>query len=129
MLIFSLITQLWAANIDYTSIEKGEEAPFSGKLMSNSALAQIIEVHESEILKLDLEREYELQKQADSFQLKYDLYETRCEANIDMYKEMIAIRDEEINAQARKDWIQRLAFFGGFVLGTATTVGVVYSVN
>ena len=46
-----------------------------------------------------------------------------------MYQQMILLRDEEIAIQARKDWIQRLAFFGGFALGTATTVGIVYSVN
>ena len=46
-----------------------------------------------------------------------------------MHKQMIELRDEELKIQARKDWIQRLAFFGGFALGTATTIGITYSVN
>ena len=81
------------------------------------------------MLHADLDKEFELQKVSDGLTLKYDLYEARCEANIEMYQQMILLRDEEIAIKARKDWIQRLAFFGGFALGTATTVGIVYSVN
>jgi len=129
MFFYALIASLWASDLDYVTIEKGQTAPFSGKLMSNSALAQIIETHESEILRLDLEKEYELQKQADEFQLKYELYETRCEANIEMYQQMIDVRDKELNMQSKKDWIQQFSFFGGFILGTAVAVGITYSVN
>jgi len=129
MFLYALIASLWASDIDYITIEKGEAAPFSGKLMSTSALVQIVETHESEILRLDLEKEYELQKQADEFQLKYELYETRCTANTEMYQQMIDVRDKELSIQSKKDWIQQLAFFGGFVLGTTVAVGITYSVN
>ena len=80
-------------------------------------------------IRQDLDSEFELQKRTDELNLKYDLYYARCEANKEMYAQMIDLRDEEIKIQARKDWVQRLAFFGGFALGTATTIGIVYSVN
>jgi len=129
MFLLTLISTLWAADIDYANVDKGDPAPFTGKLLTHDALAQIIATHEKEILQADLNREFDLQKKSDTLNLKYDLYEARCEANTEMYTQMIAVRDDEIKMQARKDWIQRLAFFGGFALGTATTIGITYSVN
>ena len=129
MFLLTLISTLWAADIDYANVDKGDPAPFTGKLLTHDALAQIIATHEKEILQADLNREFDLQKNSDTLNLKYDLYEARCEANTEMYTQMIAVRDDEIKMQARKDWIQRLAFFGGFALGTATTIGITYSVN
>ena len=129
MFLLALISTLWAADVDYANINEGDPAPFTGKLLTRAALAQMIATHEKEMLQADLDREFELQKKTDELNLKYDLYYARCEANKEMYTQMIEIRDEEIKIQSRKDWIQRLAFFGGFALGTATTIGIVYSVN
>jgi len=129
MFLLALIGTLWAADIDYANVDKGDTAPFTGKLLTHDALAQIISTHEKELLQADLDKEFELQRKSDELSLKYDLYAAKCEANTTMYKQMIELRDEEIRIQARKDWIQRLAFFGGFALGTATTIGITYSVN
>ena len=129
MFLLALISTLWAADVDYANISEGDPAPFTGKLLTRAALAQMISTHEKEMLQADLDKEFELQKRTDELNLKYDLYYARCEANKEMYTQMIELRDEEIKIQARKDWIQRLAFFGGFALGTATTIGIVYSVN
>lgn len=129
MFLLIFISSLWAADVDHANVGKGEPAPFTGKLLTYDALAQIIATHESELLKADLDKEFELQKLSDNLNLKYELYETKCEANTVMYQQMIDLRDEEIRIQSRKDWIQRLAFFGGFAIGTATTIGITYSVN
>ena len=129
MFLYALIASLWAADLDYANVDKGDPAPFTGKLLTHDALAQIIATHEKELLQADLDKEFELQSTSDKLNLKYDLYAARCEADKQMYTQMMETRDIELKAQARKDWIQRLAFFGGFALGTATTIGITYSVN
>ena len=129
MFLYTFIALLWSADIDYANVDKGDPAPFTGKLLTHDALAQIIATHEKELLQADLDKEFELQSTSDKLSLKYDLYSTRCEADKQMYTQMIEARDTELQAQARKDWIQRLAFFGGFALGAATTIGITYSVN
>ena len=129
MFLYTLIGALWAASVDFITLEKGETAPFAGKLITHDALAGIIATHESELLNADLEREYQVQKLADELNLKYDLYAITCQANEDMYKKMLENRDEELKIQARKDWIQRAAFLGGFALGSTVTIGITYSVN
>ena len=129
MFLYAFLGMIWGADVDYANVDKGDPAPFTGKLLTHDALAQIIATHEKELLQADLDKEFELQKTADTLNLKYDLYSTRCEADKEMYVQMIEARDIELKAQARKDWIQKLAFFGGFALGTATTIGITYSVN
>lgn len=129
MFLYTFIALLWSADLDFANVDKGDPAPFTGKLLTHDALAQIIATHEKELLQADLDKEFELQRTSDKLNLKYDLYSTRCEADKQMYTQMIEARDTELQAQARKDWIQRLAFFGGFALGTATTIGITYSVN
>jgi|TARA_B100000035_G_scaffold200075_2_gene171097 hypothetical protein len=129
MFLYAFIASLWAADLDYANVDKGDPAPFTGKLLTHDAIAQIIATHEKELLQADLDKEFELQRTADNLNLKYDLYSTKCEADKEMYIQMIEARDVELKAQARRDWIQRLAFFGGFALGTATTIGITYSVN
>ena len=129
MFLLAFVSALWAADIDYANVDKGDPAPFTGKLLTHDALAQIIATHENELLNADLEREYQIQKLADELNLKYSLYEITCQANEDMYKKMLDNRDEELKIQSRKDWIQRAAFIGGFALGSAVTIGITYSVN
>jgi len=129
MFLLALVGSLWASDLDFVNIEEGEPAPFSGKLFTEEAIAKIIANHEAEMLQSDLDKEFEIEKKTDELNLKYDIYEAKCEANTEMHKSMILLRDDELKAQARKDWIQRFAFYGGFAIGTATTIGIVYSVN
>ena len=129
MFLLALISTLWAADVDFVNIKEGEPAPFTGKLFTEEAVAKILANHEAEMLQADLDKEFELGKKTDELNLKYDIYEAKCKANTEMYKSMIELRDDELKIQARKDWIQRFAFYGGFAIGTATTIGIVYSVN
>ena len=129
MFLYALMGTLWAASVDFITLEKGESAPFTGKLITHDALAGIIATHESELDILNTQKDYELQKQFDELTLKYDLYAIKCKANEEMYQKMIENRDKELDIQAKKDWVQRAAFIGGFAIGAIVTTGITYSVN
>lgn len=129
MFLYALMGMLYAADLDYVNISKGEEAPFAGKLLTYEAMTGIIATHESEIAVLTAQKDYQLKKQFDEMTLRYDLYAIKCTANEEMHSQMIDFRDKEIKAQARKDWLQRLSFVGGFLLGTSATIAITYSVN
>jgi len=126
---FLLINLSLAADLSYTEIKENERAPFSGVLMTNDALVQLIATQESEIKTCELSKETELSLQKNNLDTKYQLYEARCESEKKMNEELIAIRDEQIKKDKLKDVIQRTAFFVGFALGSATSVGIVYSLN
>ena len=129
MFLLSLMSLSLASDPDFTNIEAGEVAPFSGKLLTNEALAEIISDHEASIMQCDLDKEFELQKQRDELDLRYSLHKVECEATIEMYQGMIDFRDQEIKKQIRRDWIQRAAFFGGFALGVGSTIAIVKAVE
>jgi len=128
--VFLLLASLsHAADTSYSHVKKGQTVPFDGVLMTNDALVQMIATQESEVKTCELNSQTQMSLQKNELDLKYDLYEARCEAEKKMNEELIAIRDEQIEKDKIKDVIQRTAFFGGFVLGSAATIGIVYSLN
>lgn len=128
--VFLLFINLtYAEDLSYSFVKVGEKVPFSGVIMTNEALAKMIATHESQIKTCELESETQLKLQKNDLDTTYKLYESRCENEKLMYQEMIEIRDNELKKDRMKDIIQRAAFFGGFALGAATSVGIVYSLN
>lgn len=132
MLIFllSLLKPLQAEE-KYTELKQGEPAPYAGILLTKEAIAKIYADQESEIAKLKIEHEYQLNTVKLSDNTKYNLLDTRYKLDVEMYKAMIENRDDAIKklpvySQGYKsDW----SMIGGFVLGSVITVGIVYSLN
>lgn len=128
--VFLLLANLaYAADTSYTHVKKGQSVPFDGVLMTNDALVQMIATQESEVKTCELNSQTQMSLQRNELNLKYDLYEAKCEAENKMNEELIALRDEQLKKDRIKDFIQRTAFFGGFALGSAATIGIVYSLN
>jgi len=100
-------------------------------LLTKEAIAKIYADQEAEVKRLKVEHEYQLNTSKLSSKTKYDLLDTRYKLDIEMHKAMIQNRDDAIKklpvySQGYKaDW----SMIGGFVLGAATTVGVVYSID
>jgi hypothetical protein len=129
MFLIALLGVCLAAEADFVNIEKGDPAPFAGKIITDEGLAKIIAKHEADQLQCDLNLEYELQKKASELNLKYDLLNSKYEAEKQMYEEMIGARDEQLKINSRRDFWRRFATYSGFFVGAATTVGIVYSLN
>ena len=130
MLLISLMKPLQAEE-KYTELKQGEPAPYAGILLTKESIAKIYADQESEVAKLKIEHEYQLNTSKLSAKTKYDLLDTRYKLDIEMYQAMIQNRDNVIKklpvySQSYKaDW----SMIGGFVLGSVITVGIVYSVD
>lgn len=132
MLLYSLLSLCLAAtssDVDFTSLKQGEVAPFSGKLLTDEAMAEIIATHEYEINQLIIDNELERKTLEANLNLRYDLYYSECELKKSTQREMISLRDKEIKSQQTKDILQRASFTIGFVLGAAGTILITHSVN
>jgi len=129
MKFFLLISGLALANPDFVNIEEGEQAPFSGKILTNEALAEIISQHERDIVQCEIDAEFDFKKFKANQQLSYDLLNIRYESEVEMYQIMIKSRDLQIKKDKKRDVWQRWATYGAFMLGVGTTVAVTYSVN
>ena len=128
--MISLLKPLQAEE-KYTELKQGEPAPYAGILLTRESIAKIYTDQESEIAKLKIDHEYQLNTSKLSSKTKYDLLDTRYKLDIEMYQAMVQNRDNVIkklpvySRSYKADW----SMIGGFVLGSVITVGIVYSVD
>ena len=130
ILLLTLLKPLQAEE-KYAELKQGEPAPYAGILLTKEAIAKIYSDQKSEIAKLKIEHEYQLNSSKLSAKTQYDILDKRYKLDVEMYKAMIqnrdnAIKDLPVYSQNYKaDW----SMIGGFVLGSVITVGIVYSVD
>jgi hypothetical protein len=130
MLLVGLLKPLQAEE-KYTELKQGEPAPYAGILLTRESIAKIYADQETAIAKLKIEHDYQLNTNKLAAKTKYDLLDKRYKLDIEMYQAMIKNRDDAIKklplySQSHKaDW----SMVGGFVLGSAITVGIVYSID
>ena len=118
-----------ASEPDYVRVVEGDAAPISGILLTEEALAEIIAQNEREVEQCKIDAEYTFEEYKAQQTLQYDLLDVRYRSEMQMYQDMIAIRDEQIKKDKKRDVWQRWSTYGAFVLGVGTTVGITYAVN
>jgi len=124
-----LVGSALASDLDYVRIESGEIAPMSGVLLTEDALAQIIAQNEREVAQCKIDSEFALSEMSANKDLKYDLLDVRYKSETQMYLDMIAVRDEQIASDKKKDVLQKWKTYGSFILGAGTTIGITYAVS
>ena len=128
-IIIFLISAALASEPDYVRVVEGDAAPISGILLTEEALAEIIAQNEREVEQCKIDAEYTFEEYKAQQTLQYDLLDVRYRSEMQMYQDMIAIRDEQIKKDKKRDVWQRWSTYGAFVLGVGTTVGITYAVN
>lgn len=134
-LIFSLFMTTTPAhaddNLDFVNIAEGEVAPFSGKLLTDEALADILSQHQLEIDQLKIDYEAKLAKQQLDDKLSYDMLDTRYKLDVEMYTSMINNRNDLLQNQFQPSYKthNNWRFALGFLAGSATTIGIAYSLD
>lgn len=112
-------------------IEKGQAAPFDGRLFNDEAVASILADSESVIQQCEIRKDLEWKTQMAELQYKYDMLEAEHDALKYKHNNIVAIRDEEIEVLRRQGSTNRSMwmFLGGFALGTGTSLATYYAVN
>lgn len=128
-IIIFLINAALASEPDYVRVVEGDAAPISGILLTEEALAEIIAQNEREVEQCKIDAEYAFEEYKAQQTLQYDLLDVRYRSEMQMYQDMITIRDEQIKKDKKRDVWQRWSTYGAFVLGVGTTVGITYAAN
>jgi len=117
--------------LDYVTIAEGETAPFSGKLLTDDALAKIITQHELELDKLRISFEAKLEKKSLDAKLTYDMLDARFKLDTEMYTNMIDNRNLLLRdfQPEPPTWKKDFRFVGGFLAGAGVTIGIAYSLD
>jgi len=129
MLLFLLSTAL--AEPLMVHLEEDEAAPFSGRLMNDEAVANIIAGREMSVEQCEIQKELALSLSKAELQLEIDYLKAELETETEKNSTLLELRDQEI-ATLRKElkpnktmW----AFFGGFLLASGTSLGTYYAVR
>ncbi len=115
----------------FTTLKKGEAAPFDGRLFNDEAVANMIVDKKFENKQCQLRVDYEVDLSKVHEKFKYDILYAKCEAADARLTELITIRDQE-NEYLREQlkppksgwWLA-----GGFITGAATAIGIMYVVK
>ena len=129
MLLFLLSTAL--AEPMLIHLEEGEAAPFSGRLMNDEAVANIIAGREMSVEQCEIQKSLAVATTKAELQLEIDYLKAELETETEKNTTLLEIRDTEI-ATLRKEMKPNKtmwAFFGGFLLATGTSLGTYYAVR
>ncbi len=115
----------------FTTLEKGEEAPFGGRLFNDEALAIIIVDKKFEDKECELRVSYEVNRMKAYEGYKYNILTATCEADDMRLNELINIRDDELEflRKQHKPSNSHWWLAGGFIAGAATSIGIMYAVK
>jgi len=119
---------------DFTQVQKGQPAPFSGTLLTPESIAVIISKHDSDIAMCLAESDHKLQEQ----EIKCELQIQKTEYDFSSYKitseSLMHEKDKELDKTydllKKQTKNQTPLWIGvGFAAGFATSLGAIYVYN
>ena len=122
-----LISSLLFAKPKFTNLEAGECAPWKGRLLNDEALTELIVQHQTDQMSCDFRVEFEVNKVLIEEKYKYNLLKTKYDAETAKLKDILKIRDQQIEKMKPRD--NSLFIAGGFVLGATTAIAIMYAVK
>tara|TARA_R110002153_G_scaffold228270_1_gene381264 strand:+ start:1696 stop:2106 length:411 start_codon:yes stop_codon:yes gene_type:complete len=126
-----LLTVLATAEPLMSPLSEGEPAPFAGRLFNDEAVVSIITMKEFAEEQCTIDSALNFSIQLAEKQQQIDYLEIEKAALQEKYDAMIEIKNEEIQTLRRYSSTKRSSwvFFGGFALGTTTSLLTYYAVN
>ena len=124
-------TYVISQELNITGLNKGEEAPFTGILLTKAALAKI----EADLL-LEVQLcENNCKLKLDEKELLYNKDVSILKAEMDGLNQFVEVKNKRINRleeiidENNNSWFVPVVAIASFVVGVATTVGITYAVN
>lgn len=122
-----LLSSLAFGEPKFTELEAGECAPWKGRLLNDEALTELIVQNQTEKMSCDFRVEFEVNKVKIEEKYRYDLLESKYKAETEKFQEILKIRDQQIEKMRPRD--NSLFIAGGFVVGAATAIAIMYAVK
>ena len=122
-----LLTSMVSAEPLYTKVEAGECVLWNGTLLNDEAMKKLVVEHQTSQMTCDVRIDFEVNKTKINEKYKYDLLAAQYKAETTKLNEILKIRDDQIKEMKPRDEILIIA--GGFVIGAATAIGIMYAVK
>ena len=126
-----LLSALCFADPQFTSLEKGDPAPFAGRLLNDEAIVKISIEDQFKAEQCEIQIEYEKQKLQALHVYELEKLKIKLESDNAILKNKIELRDERIKdlQKLTKPTRPIVLITSGFVIGTASTIAITYAVN
>ena len=110
-------------------VERGQAAPFDGRLFNDEAVASILADSEAVTQQCEIRKALEWKVQMADLQYKHDVLTAEYESLVYKHEQMIEIRDEEIQVLRKQGSTKRSTwmFLGGFALGTGASLATYHA--
>ena len=110
-------------------VERGQTAPFDGRLFNDEAVASILADSEAVTQQCEIRKDLEWKVQMADLQYKHDVLASEYESLVYKHNNMIEIRDEEIEVLRKQGSTKRSTwmFLGGFALGTGASLATYHA--
>ena len=135
--MFSLILLLLGCPVahaeepSFTPVQEGDVVPFDGRLFNDAAVAKLLVDKQFEGKQCELRVDYEVGLMRTKEQYKYDILLAKSEAADIRLNDLIIIRDEELKFLRKQYEPSKNHWWvaGGFILGAATSIGIMHAVK
>ena len=110
-------------------IERGQTAPFDGRLFNDEAVATILADSEAVTQQCEIRKDLEWKVQVADLRYKHDVLAAEHDSLIYKHDQMLKIRDEEIEVLRKQGSTKRSTwmFLGGFALGTGASLATYHA--
>jgi len=110
-------------------VERGQTAPFDGRLFNDEAVATILADSEAVTQQCEIRKDLEWKVQMADLQYKHDVLAAEHESLNYKHEQMLKIRDEEIDVLRKQGSTKRSTwmFLGGFALGTGASLATYHA--
>ncbi len=126
-----LLSALCFADPQFAALEKGEPAPFAGRLLNDEAIVKISIEDQFKAEQCEIQIEYEKQKLQALHVYELEKLKIKLESDNAILKNKIELRDARIEdlQKLTKPTRPIVLITSGFVIGTASTIAITYAVN
>ena len=110
-------------------VERGQTAPFDGRLFNDEAVASILADSEAVTQQCEIRKDLEWKVQMSDLQYKHDALAAEYESLVYKHEQIREIRDEEIEVLRKQGSTKRSTwmFLGGFALGTGASLATYHA--
>ena len=110
-------------------VERGQSAPFDGRLFNDEAVASILADSEAITQQCEIRKDLEWKVQMADLQYKHDVLTAEYQSLEYKHQQMLEIRDEEIEVLRKQGSTKRSTwmFLGGFALGTGASLATYHA--
>jgi hypothetical protein len=130
-MILMLLASLAFGEAQFTNLKVGEPAPFNGRLLNDEALATLVVNQESIEEACQIEVDYELDIAKAKWNYDFEIMKITLEGKLERSEARVESQQEELDYLRAQDKPNRTFLWvtTGFVIGTATSVGIFNTVK